>query len=328
MGAPERFASVGPFSLIRSNKVRDDLVAKTPVAEIHIYDGDVFLQHNAFRSPGATSLEELQAAEPKVARHERVYRQMHLGVMAHPYTLTASNVHELASMDFVFLCLDAGSDKKATVDDLVRNQAPLVDVGLGVSEVDGALGGLARTTTYTPDHSQHLEARTSLADGEADDEYGQNIQIAELSALNAALAVIRWKKYAGFYADTEREHSSTYATSGNQRSTKISHEDLPARAPVRGIGTRGTGLGDPVRQPHLQHGPAPVLLRVPHRSGDTAEPRALAADRRRRIDFSVPIGRQLAPPVRIALHHPPRPDGQMRLLDRRPGHRPVSGGPN
>ena len=37
-----------------------DLVAKTPVREIHLFDGDDFLQHNAFRSPGAPSLEELR----------------------------------------------------------------------------------------------------------------------------------------------------------------------------------------------------------------------------------------------------------------------------
>jgi hypothetical protein len=33
-----------------------DFVAKTPVWEIHLYDGDAYLQHNAFRSPGAPSM--------------------------------------------------------------------------------------------------------------------------------------------------------------------------------------------------------------------------------------------------------------------------------
>lgn len=37
-----------------------DLVAKTEVAEIQLIDGDVFSQHNAFRAPGAPSIEELQ----------------------------------------------------------------------------------------------------------------------------------------------------------------------------------------------------------------------------------------------------------------------------
>ena len=51
------------------------------------------------------------------------------------------------------------------------------------------------------------------ADG--DDEYDKNIQIADLNALNAALAVIKWKKLCGFYRDLEREHFSAYTVDGN-----------------------------------------------------------------------------------------------------------------
>lgn len=43
-----------------------DLVAKTPVDEIHIYDGDTFHTHNAFRVPGAASKEVLDAPIKKV----------------------------------------------------------------------------------------------------------------------------------------------------------------------------------------------------------------------------------------------------------------------
>ena len=50
---------------------------------------------------------------------------------------------------------------------------------------------------------------------EADNDYAHNIQIADLNALNAALAVIRWKKLCGFYTDQEHEHSSTYMVGGN-----------------------------------------------------------------------------------------------------------------
>jgi hypothetical protein len=34
-------------------------------------------------------------------------------------------------------------------------------------------------------------------------------------ALNAALAVVKWKKLFGFYADNEGEHFSTYTVDGN-----------------------------------------------------------------------------------------------------------------
>src|SRR4051794_3660705 len=43
-----------------------DLVAKTPVGEIHLFDDDVLLNHNAFRAPGAVSLDELRRQPLKV----------------------------------------------------------------------------------------------------------------------------------------------------------------------------------------------------------------------------------------------------------------------
>src|SRR5579859_2558474 len=39
-----------------------DFVAKAEVAEIHMYDGDILHTHNAFRAPGAASIEELRQA--------------------------------------------------------------------------------------------------------------------------------------------------------------------------------------------------------------------------------------------------------------------------
>src|SRR6185437_1148951 len=43
-----------------------DLVAKTCVPEIHLFDGDLFSQHNAFRALGAASIDELKAKPSKV----------------------------------------------------------------------------------------------------------------------------------------------------------------------------------------------------------------------------------------------------------------------
>ncbi|MFX6803863.1 ThiF family adenylyltransferase, partial [Acinetobacter baumannii] len=43
-----------------------DFVAKTPVREIRLFDSDEFLTPNAFRAPGAPSLEELREAPKKV----------------------------------------------------------------------------------------------------------------------------------------------------------------------------------------------------------------------------------------------------------------------
>jgi len=73
----------------------------------------------------------------------------------------------------------------------------------------------AAGTTITVERSAHARTRISSG-GEADDPYVQNIQIAELNALNAALAVIKWKKLLGFYRDEEAEHNTLYVIGGNE----------------------------------------------------------------------------------------------------------------
>jgi hypothetical protein len=61
---------------------------------------------------------------------------------------------------------------------------------------------MVRTTTSTP-AKREMKKKLSFGGGDEDDDYTRNIQIAELNALNAVLAVIRWKKHVGFYGDIE-----------------------------------------------------------------------------------------------------------------------------
>ena len=192
-----------------------DLVAKTPVKEIHTYDGDTFYQHNAFRSPGAASGDELRAKLPKVTYFKNLYSKMHRGIIDHAVYVDAGNVEELRSMDFVFLCLDSGPAKKLIVEKLEEFNLPFIDVGMGIQLNNGALGGIVRVTTSTSAKRDHLRDRVSFGDTARGNEYDRNIQIADLNALNAALAVIKWKKLFGFYRDLKSEHHSQYSIDGN-----------------------------------------------------------------------------------------------------------------
>lgn len=186
-----------------------DQVSKTPVAEIHLYDGDTFLSHNAFRSPGAASMDELRAQTTKVAYFKSEYSKMHKYVFDHPYFLDESNVGELASMDFVFICIDKAEPKKTIIPYLVNHKIPFIDTGLGVELIDGKLRGGVRSTTFTDGDPAYLKKWISFADN-PNDEYAQNIQIAELNSLNASMAVIKWKKLIGFYHDLEKELNGSY----------------------------------------------------------------------------------------------------------------------
>lgn len=191
-----------------------DLVSKTPVATIRIFDGDDFFQHNAFRAPGAASLDELSLRLKKVDYLKRIYSKMHRGIEAHPEYVSEKNLPLLDDLGFVFICIDNGPAKRVIVDHLHQRRIPFVDVGVGIQLVDGRLTGAVRVTVSSELRSDHIEKRISF--GENDDEmYATNIQIADLNMLNASLAVVRWKKMAGFYADLKNEHECGYVIECN-----------------------------------------------------------------------------------------------------------------
>jgi ThiF family len=194
-----------------------DLIAKTPVKEIHVYDGDVYSTHNAFRSPSAPSIEELREQPKKVAYFKQMYAKMHRGIVAHDKHVDASNVEELPGMNFVFLCMDQGEAKRVIVQKLEEFGVPFGDVGMGLFLKNETLGGILRVTTSTAQQRAHVhdKGRIPLGGDDADNEYDNNIQIADLNSLNAALAVIKWKKLFGFYADHENEFFSTYTINCN-----------------------------------------------------------------------------------------------------------------
>lgn len=192
-----------------------DLLAKTPVKEIHLYDGDKLSSHNAFRAPGAPSLEGLREQPAKVDYFVGIYDRMHSGIVAHPEYIDETNATQLVEMSYVFLCMDSGPGKRAIVDALEETEVPFIDVGIGVYEKDETLGGGLQVTTSTPANRDQARARMSLSDADEPNEYDRNIQTADLNALNATLAVMRWKKLRGFYFDAKKANFQSFTIGGS-----------------------------------------------------------------------------------------------------------------
>jgi hypothetical protein len=149
-----------------------DFVAKTPVREIRLFDGDEFLQHNPFRAPGAPSIEELREAPKKVDYFKHIYSRMHRAIVAYAVPLDESNIHFLDGATFAFICIDAGEAKRLVVDKLEALGVPFVDAGMGLELVDGSLGGILRVTASTPAKRGHIhQGRISFSGGGEDDLY-------------------------------------------------------------------------------------------------------------------------------------------------------------
>ena len=138
-------------------------------------------------------------------------------IIPHGFFINAENINELDDMDFVFLCVDRGDVKLPIIERLESVDIPFIDVGMGVELGDDRLCGIVRVTASTAHQRDHIreKKRIGFSDGGVDEIYSRNIQIADLNMLNAALAVIKWKKILGFYTDLEREYFSAYTIDGN-----------------------------------------------------------------------------------------------------------------
>lgn len=200
-----------------------DLIAKTPLKEIRLIDGDKFSQHNAFRSPGAASAEVLKAEPKKVDYFRDIYGAIKRGIVAYGEFLTDQNLHLLDDLDFVFLCIDNGKARRLVVDRLQAMGIAFIDVGAGVERSANSLHGILRATLSLPGQESVFKTHVPFEDGPRGGEYSQNIQLADLNAMNAIMAVARWKRLRGFYADLVRENHTTYTIATN----KIISEVIP-----------------------------------------------------------------------------------------------------
>jgi hypothetical protein len=190
-----------------------DQVAKTPVRAIHLFDGDEFLQHNAFRAPGAVSESDFVGRPNKADFFRSRYEVMHRGIVSHPTFIDETNVTLLDELDFVFLSVDRGQARAQIVKHLVARKIAFIDVGMNLHLAADAskLIGTCRVTLATEQLNSHLSDYVPMDDDNDDAIYHQNIQIADMNAINAQLAVMKWKQHCGFYQDNFAPHNLTFS---------------------------------------------------------------------------------------------------------------------
>lgn len=175
-----------------------DFMVKTAVKEIRGFDGDVFHVHNAFRSPGRLSNTELK--KPKATVYKKRYANFREGLDLKVKYIDTTSKADLAGVTFAFVCVDKGSARKVIFDVLIELGIPFIDVGMGLRRKGQGLNGMARTTFYPSDRAKDVLAKGwAEVTSDPDNLYRTNIQIAELNAMNACMAVIRYKQVRGFY---------------------------------------------------------------------------------------------------------------------------------
>jgi len=177
-----------------------DFIVKTPVREIRGFDKDWYFVHNAFRSPGKLDVSEIGKSKAEIY-HAR-YDNFRTGLNLKQKFVDDACAEDFKGVTFAFVCVDKGSSRSGIFDLLTRLRIPFIDVGMGLKRKDGPLDGMLRVTNYSVERVRELREKgyAPLTD-DPDDLYRTNIQIGELNALNACLAVVRFKQLRGFYYD-------------------------------------------------------------------------------------------------------------------------------
>lgn len=175
-----------------------DFLVKTPVREIRGFDLDSFHVHNAFRSPGRLDENELGKAKADV--YQGRYDNYRNGLKIERKFIDDSCEADLEGVTFAFVCVDKGSSRFAIFDLLISKRIPFIDVGMGLDRKRGPINGMIRSTYYSAEKADAVRNKklATMADN-PDDIYKTNIQIGEINALNACLAVLKFKQLRGFY---------------------------------------------------------------------------------------------------------------------------------
>lgn len=190
-----------------------DLVAKTPVEKIHLLDSDGVEWHNLMRAPGAPTAEEIESVRNKnlhkVDYYHAKYKSLRRGIIPHALRLDSPPVfHEFLRdypVDFAFVCIDQLSDGDSARQDAVYRalseaEVPFVDSGVSITLDDGAVRGSITTSAYDSG-SLAWEHAIPNARVEGDVVGYRNVQLPEVNASAASLAVMEWRRYTGQYVD-------------------------------------------------------------------------------------------------------------------------------
>lgn len=179
-----------------------DYIVKTPVREIRGYDHDDYHIHNAYRSPGR--LEESELGRSKADIYQERYENFRTGVTLESKFIDSTSKDLLDGVTFAFVCVDNGIARAEILDLLLELNISFIDVGMGLKRKNGALSGMMRVTHFPSERAPEVRRKKWVNESEDQENlYKTNIQIGELNALNACLAVIRFKQLRGFYYEEE-----------------------------------------------------------------------------------------------------------------------------
>ena len=188
-----------------------DLLAKTPVMEIHLLDSDDVNWHNFMRAPGAPTAEEIESRHKgrlrKVDYYHSKYASLREGIHAHAVRVDSPSMFaEFLSahpIDYAFVCIDQRKDCDSPRQDVVYAAlsevgVPFIDSGVSITLENDSVSGSVTTSAYAAGSLVWKDAiPNARVEGNAPGY--RNVQLPEVNALAASLAVMEWRRRTGQY---------------------------------------------------------------------------------------------------------------------------------
>ena len=183
-----------------------DLMAKTPVAEIHLLDSDYVDWHNFMRAPGAPTTEEIESRRKgrlhKVNYYHSKYASLREGIYPHAVRVDSSSMFaeflSVHPVDYAFVCIDQLMDSDSPRQDIVYSAlseagVPFIDSGVSITLDNCAVRGVVTTSAYAAGSLAWKDAIPN-ARVEGNVPGYRNVQLQEVNALAASLAVMEWRR--------------------------------------------------------------------------------------------------------------------------------------
>ena len=194
-----------------------DLMSKTYVNEIRIWDGDVIEGRNLLRAPGWASQDAI--GENKAQYFGEHYQQMRKGITIHAeYWQANDHADAFQDLDFVFVAIDKEETRTALCEKLVEAKIPFIDVGMGIELKQGQVRGSCQVF-FTGEDPERWRIGIPTVEGAGEKDY-YDLQLADMGALNAALAVGTWRRHIGQYEAEEKNWLIRYLMESNDLITR------------------------------------------------------------------------------------------------------------
>lgn len=189
-----------------------DLMSKTNVGEIRVWDGDHIQGRNLVRAPGWAG--EDAVGQNKAEYFGELYSRFRNGISIYPEYLDPSSASDsLDGLDFVFIAIDNTETRSALCERLEQAGVPFIDVGMGIERQQGEVRGSLQVFFSGGDAGRWRIGIPTVV-GVGEQEY-HILQLADLAALNASLAVGVWRRHTGQYAEDSKEWLIRYSVESN-----------------------------------------------------------------------------------------------------------------